>query len=107
MRAFAESVVGMPNSVINYTWHELAETLFGIKVNKNFWMPHFNYMEYINWHEFLAELDTNKKEQNTQTKERKKETVQVERRNNYKGRVNDADQEKKKIIRSGACWVCV
>ena len=63
LRAFAESVVGMPNSVINYTWHELADTLFGIKANKNFWMPHFNYMEYSNWHDFLAELDTNKKEQ--------------------------------------------
>lgn len=63
LRVFAETVVGMPNSVINYTWHELAKTLFSIKVNRNFWMPHFNYMEYINWHEFIKEIDTNKKNQ--------------------------------------------
>ncbi len=63
LRAFAETVVGMPNSVINYTWHELAETLFGFKVSRNFWMPHFNYMEYINWHEFIKEIDTTKKNQ--------------------------------------------
>ncbi|MBD3190351.1 MAG: AAA family ATPase [Candidatus Heimdallarchaeota archaeon] len=66
LRAFAETIVGIPNSVINYTWHGIAKQLLGTMSSNRFWMPHFNYMEIIPWHEYLCEYDTNKKHEQQQ-----------------------------------------
>jgi hypothetical protein len=51
---FAETIFGFP-TVITYTWHEIAKKSFGTHVNLRYWIPHFNYMDFNNWYEFLAE----------------------------------------------------
>ena len=63
LRVFAETVVGLPNCVINYTWHETAKELLGTNSNIMFWLPHFNYMDYVAWDEFLAEEDPKRKQE--------------------------------------------
>ncbi|MHA1228483.1 MAG: AAA domain-containing protein, partial [Candidatus Hodarchaeales archaeon] len=60
LRAFVETTRGLP-LVINYTWHEIADQLFGIKSSMKYWTPHFNYMDFQVWHEYLKEKDMNKK----------------------------------------------
>ena len=60
LRAFVETTRGLP-FVINYTWHEIADMLYGVKSNKKFWTPHFNYMDFQTWHEYLNEKNMNQK----------------------------------------------
>ncbi|MHA1911376.1 MAG: AAA domain-containing protein, partial [Candidatus Kariarchaeaceae archaeon] len=59
LRVFLETTMGIP-SVINYTWHEMAERK-GIRSSKKFWTPHFNYMDFEGWHNYLLEEDTTEK----------------------------------------------
>jgi len=61
LRIFAETVVGLPNCIINYTWHETAKELFETMSSVKFWLPHFNYMDYVAWDEYLAEEEPKKK----------------------------------------------
>ncbi|MHA1227719.1 MAG: AAA domain-containing protein, partial [Candidatus Hodarchaeales archaeon] len=60
LRAFVETTRGLP-LVINYTWHEIADSLFGIKSSMKYWTPHFNYMDFQVWHEYLNEKNMNDK----------------------------------------------
>ncbi len=61
LQEFAETVFGFPG-VLSYTWHEIAEKeLQNVIVNRKYWIPHFNYMDFNNWHEFLLENDAQKR----------------------------------------------
>ncbi len=63
LRAFCETVLGIPIP-INYTWHSVATSLSLIRaVNPNFWNPHFNYMDFNRWHDYIATLDPVMKDQ--------------------------------------------
>ncbi|KKN08879.1 hypothetical protein LCGC14_1052280, partial [marine sediment metagenome] len=53
---FAETIIGFP-SIINYTWHEIAQKVKGIYSNKKFWIQHFNFMDFNNWYLMLDEAD--------------------------------------------------
>ena len=59
---FAETIFGFP-TIITYTWHEIAKKSFGTQVNLRYWIPHFNYMDFNNWYEFLVEEDNTKKQE--------------------------------------------
>lgn len=61
VQGFAESFLGFPD-IINYTWHGMAEKLFGMKINPKFWIPHFNFLDLSNWLRYLSEKDKIKKE---------------------------------------------
>ncbi len=66
VQEFAESVFGFP-SIISYTWHKIAKKEFKTYANKKYWIPHFNYMDFNNWYDYILEEDDEKK------KEKKKE----------------------------------
>ncbi|MHA1624020.1 MAG: DEAD/DEAH box helicase [Promethearchaeota archaeon] len=59
---FAETIFGFP-TIITYTWHEIAKQSFGAHVNLRYWIPHFNYMDFNNWYEYLVEEDKIKKQE--------------------------------------------
>src|SRR5262245_34410118 len=40
--------------IINYTWHGLTNA----NIDRRFWAPHFNYMDFAVWHAFVCERDT-------------------------------------------------
>lgn len=62
LRLFAETVFGFPD-IISITWHEIAKKELKTNSSPRFWIPHFNYMDFNNWHEFLLERNkTEKKE---------------------------------------------
>ncbi|MHA1844366.1 MAG: AAA domain-containing protein [Promethearchaeota archaeon] len=54
VRTFAETVFGFP-SIISYTWHEIAKKELNRSSHPKFWIPHFNYMDFNSWHEYLLE----------------------------------------------------
>jgi DNA polymerase III delta prime subunit len=56
LNAYAETTRGFP-AIISYSWHEIAKRKFSIQFSKKFWKPHFNYMDFEVWHEFIAESD--------------------------------------------------
>ena len=56
LRLFAESIVAYP-LVINYTWHEILKLHFDTNFSSKYWRPHYNYVDFKIWHEFLAEED--------------------------------------------------
>ncbi|MBY9003293.1 MAG: ATP-binding protein [Candidatus Lokiarchaeota archaeon] len=60
VQEFAESVFGFP-SIISYTWHEIAKKEFGHFVKQKYWIPHFNYMDFNNWYEFILEKEDKEK----------------------------------------------
>lgn len=60
VQEFAETVFGFP-SIISYTWHEIAKKEFGTHVNQKYWIPHFNYMDFNNWYEYILEKEDMKK----------------------------------------------
>ena len=60
LRMFAETTRGYP-AIISYTWHEIAKRKFGTKTSKQYWNPHFNYMDFQIWHELIAESDIEQK----------------------------------------------
>jgi len=64
LRVFAESTLNAP-LIINYTWHEIAHYLSTIPTYESyfnrrvwtayhvFWNPHFNYIDFQQWHKYL------------------------------------------------------
>ncbi|WP_371805244.1 DEAD/DEAH box helicase [Candidatus Lokiarchaeum ossiferum] len=56
LQSFAETSMGFPK-IINYTWHEIAKDLSGTISNSLYWIPHFNYMDFTAWHEFLIKKE--------------------------------------------------
>ncbi len=62
VQKFCETILGVP-LIIGYTWHEIAYKRWGLRSNKNYWIPHFNYMDFNNWYEMLLEDDPNKVEE--------------------------------------------
>jgi len=58
---FAETIFGFP-TIITYTWHEIAKKTFGRQFSLRYWIPHFNYMDFNNWYDFLVKKDKTKKE---------------------------------------------
>jgi hypothetical protein len=62
LQNFAESVLGVP-TIINYTWHELAALRLDLKFNYTYWNPHFNYLDFKIFHDFLNEEDFTKKQE--------------------------------------------
>ncbi|MHA1804516.1 MAG: AAA domain-containing protein [Promethearchaeota archaeon] len=54
VRTFAETIFGFP-SIISYTWHEIAKKELNRPSHPKFWIPHFNYMDFNSWHEYLLE----------------------------------------------------
>ncbi|MHA1239495.1 MAG: AAA domain-containing protein [Promethearchaeota archaeon] len=59
---FAETIFGFP-TIITYTWHEIAKRTFGTRYSLRYWIPHFNYMDFNNWYDYLVENDTTKKKE--------------------------------------------
>ncbi len=58
IQAFVESVVGFPE-VINFTWHAIARKIDPkYKFADYYWLPHFNYMDFHPWHDFLSKKTT-------------------------------------------------
>jgi len=57
LRMFAETFLGFP-LVLNYTWHEIwrhySEETY---IDWDFWNPHFNYMDFNKWHDYIFEED--------------------------------------------------
>jgi len=56
LREYTETVIGFPD-IINYTWHGIAKRVLKISSNKNYWIPHFNYMDFNNWYEMVSSDD--------------------------------------------------
>ncbi|MBN1801742.1 MAG: AAA family ATPase [Candidatus Lokiarchaeota archaeon] len=59
IQKFSETIFGIPG-IISYTWHEIAKRLLDKKVNSMYWIPHFNYMDFNNWYDYLLEEDPTK-----------------------------------------------
>ncbi|MBD3341655.1 MAG: hypothetical protein GF353_21300 [Candidatus Lokiarchaeota archaeon] len=56
VQEFVETIFGFP-SIISYTWHEISKKELGKSISTKYWIPHFNYMDFNNWHVFLNEQD--------------------------------------------------
>lgn len=79
LRAFAETTMSFP-LIINYTWHELATYLSKLKEYKKYfgnkeqsfyniyWNPHFNYIDFQQWHRYLDKNKPEKTERYNQLK---------------------------------------
>ncbi|MCE7733613.1 MAG: AAA family ATPase, partial [Candidatus Heimdallarchaeota archaeon] len=52
LRKFVETTQGLPYT-INYTWHGIYSDMTKIQVHKNYFSPHFNYMDHNVWYAFL------------------------------------------------------
>jgi AAA domain-containing protein len=53
LQKFFETIIGIP-VVINYTWHEIITTdLPKYYIDKKFWIPHYNYMDFRIWYDYL------------------------------------------------------
>jgi hypothetical protein len=77
VRSFVETSVGLPQ-IINYTWHEVAELELhdGQRVfDRAYWVPNFNYMEFLSWHEMLRSRDVSKAAQLHEQAEVKARTI--------------------------------
>lgn len=61
LREFVETSFGHPE-IINVTWHGVDARLDPSReraYSARFWAPHFNYMDFAVWHEYLNEPDAN------------------------------------------------
>jgi len=68
LQEFTETIFGFPN-IINYTWHEIAKTVFDINSSKDYWIPHFNYMHTDNWYRMISIQDPGDEERKEIRKE--------------------------------------
>ena len=62
LREFVESSLGHPE-IINVTWHGIDQRLDATgqrEYSRRYWAPHFNYMDFAAWHEYLGEPDANR-----------------------------------------------
>ncbi len=62
LREFVESSVGIPE-IINATWHGIDAKLprdSSWNYSRRYWAPHFNYMDFAVWHEYIDEPDANR-----------------------------------------------
>ena len=62
LREFVESSLGHPE-IINVTWHGIDKRLDATGqrgYSRRYWAPHFNYMDFAAWHEYLGEPDANR-----------------------------------------------
>ena len=69
IQVFAETLMGFP-SIISYTWHEIAKRKRNTLVNRAYWIPHFNYMDFNNWYRMLDDKKT------PEEKEEKRKEIQ-------------------------------
>ncbi len=61
LKAFAQTAIGLP-SVVNYTWHDIAHALFkDFKISWNYWISHYDHLNFLYWHRFLLQQDTAEK----------------------------------------------
>ncbi|MFX1398154.1 MAG: AAA domain-containing protein [Promethearchaeota archaeon] len=60
LQKFSETIFGIPG-IISYTWHEIAKQLLDTRINLKYWIPHFNYMDFNNWYDYLLENNIEKK----------------------------------------------
>lgn len=62
LREFVESSVGIPE-IINATWHGIDSKIprdSTWNYSRRYWAPHFNYMDFAVWHEYIDEPDANR-----------------------------------------------
>lgn len=62
LREFVESSVGIPE-IINATWHGIDARIprdSPVTHSRRYWAPHFNYMDFAVWHEYVNEPDANR-----------------------------------------------
>ncbi|MHA1891365.1 MAG: AAA domain-containing protein [Promethearchaeota archaeon] len=60
LKSFAESCLGYP-LVINYSWHEIAKKIIpDFKVSALYWVPHYDFLDFRAWHQYLRELEKNR-----------------------------------------------
>lgn len=71
IQAFVETVVGFPH-IINYSWHRIGKKILGMDkdFNRYFWLPHFNYMDFHPWHDYL-----NMKKGDVEKRKEKRESI--------------------------------
>ncbi|MBY9008061.1 MAG: hypothetical protein KGD63_15070 [Candidatus Lokiarchaeota archaeon] len=62
VQKFCETIIGIP-LIISYTWHEIANKLWGTLTSEEYWMEHFNYMDFNNWYKMILEEDSDKVEE--------------------------------------------
>lgn len=62
LKTFSETVLGAP-TIINYTWHGIGKHLLGTMVSDQYWNPHFNYLDFKLWHDFLNASNTRERYQ--------------------------------------------
>lgn len=68
LREFVETSFGHPE-IINVTWHGVDARLDPMRARSysaRYWAPHFNYMDFAVWHEYLNESDSNAQEERRQ-----------------------------------------
>ena len=53
LKEFTETVIGFPD-IINYTWHGIIKKVLKTYSNTDYWIPHFNYMDFNNWYEMVS-----------------------------------------------------
>jgi len=71
LQAFTETIFGFP-SIITYTWHDIAQREINAQINPRYWIPHFNYMDFNNWYEYiLLKTDENVDEDAIKKKKKK------------------------------------
>lgn len=62
LRLFAETTQGFP-LVLNYSWHEIYHHYTNFMVSMNYWTPHFNYMDFNAWYDYIGEPDSSRQSQ--------------------------------------------
>ncbi|MBD3193631.1 MAG: AAA family ATPase [Candidatus Lokiarchaeota archaeon] len=60
VQTFVETLLGVP-TIISYTWHEVANLVDNTMSSKNYWIPHFNYMDFNNWYSMILKDDVKEK----------------------------------------------
>jgi len=53
LKEFTETIIGFP-AIINYTWHGIAEKVLNTFSKRDYWILHFNYMDFNNWYEMVS-----------------------------------------------------
>lgn len=62
LREFAETSLGHPE-IVSVTWHGIDCRLDPTgrrRYSQQYWAPHFNYMDFAAWHQYLQEPDNNR-----------------------------------------------
>jgi len=88
VQEFAESVFGFP-SIISYTWHKIAKKEFGTYVNKKYWIPHFNYMDFNNWYDYILEDEDEKKKKDIKDEIKRQVMFKVRAINSLRSKFQD------------------